>query len=71
MFIVTGSLGLIGSSVSEYFLNKKISILGIDNDLRSYFFGKIGSNLWKKKFLEKNKLYVHQNIDIRNKKKNI
>ena len=55
MLIITGSLGLIGFSASEYFLKKRIPIIGIDNDLRSYFFGKIGSNSWKKKILKNNK----------------
>ncbi len=68
MYIITGSTGLIGYSTSEYFLKKGIKIIGIDNDLRSYFFGKSGSNYWKAKKLKKNKLYNHQNIDIRNKK---
>jgi len=67
MYIITGSTGLIGSSASEYFLKKGIKIIGIDNDLRSYFFGKIGSNKWKEKKLKQNKLYTHYNIDIRNK----
>ena len=69
MLIITGSLGLIGFSASEYFLKKRIPIIGIDNDLRSYFFGKIGSNSWKKKILKNNKLYRHYDVDIRNKKK--
>ena len=67
MIIVTGSTGLIGSATCEYYLNKKINVLGIDNDLRSYFFGKEGSNKWKEKKLKKNKYYKHFSIDIRNK----
>ena len=67
MIIVTGSTGLIGSATCEYYLNKKIDVLGIDNDLRSYFFGKEGSNKWKEKKLKKNKYYKHFSIDIRNK----
>ena len=51
MYIITGSTGLIGASTCEYFLKKGIKILGIDNDLRSYFFGKIGANKWKKNYL--------------------
>jgi len=43
--------------------------LGIDNDLRRYFFGKEGSNKWKEKKLKKNKYYNHFSIDIRNKSK--
>ena len=69
MIIITGSTGLIGSSASEYFLNKKNSVIGIDNNLREYFFGKNSSNKWKEKRLKKYKSYLHYNLDIRNKKK--
>lgn len=69
MIIITGSTGLIGSSASEYFLSKNERVIGIDNDLRSYFFGRTGSNKWKEKKLKENKLYIHFNVDIRNKKK--
>ena len=69
MYIITGSTGLIGSSTSEYFLNRGKKIIGIDNNLRAYFFGKVGSNKWKEKRLKQNKLYKHFNIDIRNKAK--
>tara|TARA_B100000902_G_C27265539_1_gene893297 strand:+ start:402 stop:1454 length:1053 start_codon:yes stop_codon:yes gene_type:complete len=69
MIIVTGSTGLIGSATCEYYLNKRINVLGIDNDLRSYFFGKEGSNKWKEKKLKKNKFYNHLSVDIRNKNK--
>ena len=69
MYIITGSTGLIGASTSEYFLKKGIKILGIDNDLRAYFFGKNGSNKWKEKILKQNKLYTHHKVDIRNKEK--
>jgi CDP-paratose 2-epimerase len=69
MYIITGSTGLIGASTSEYFLKKGIKILGIDNDLRSYFFGKNGSNKWKEKILKQNRLYTHHKVDIRNKEK--
>ena len=69
MIIITGSTGLIGSSASEYFLNKKNTVIGIDNNLREYFFGKNSSNNWKEKRLKKYKSYLHYNLDIRNKKK--
>lgn len=69
MIIVTGSLGLIGYETCKYFLKKKHKIIGIDNDLRSYFFGKKSSNNWKKNIINKNKLYNHLNLDIRNKNK--
>ena len=69
MYLVTGSLGLVGYSTSCFFLKKRKKVLGIDNDLRTYFFGKNGSNKWKAKQLKQNKLYTHLNIDIRNRKK--
>ncbi len=37
--IVTGSGGLIGSESVRYFVEQGFDVLGIDNDLRSYFFG--------------------------------
>ena len=69
MIIISGSTGLIGFSTSDYFLKKNYKVIGIDNDLRSYFFGKIGSNKWKEKKLKENKLYLHFSVDIRNKEK--
>ncbi len=69
MILITGSTGLIGSDACLFYLNKKETVIGIDNDLRSYFFGKKGSNKWKEFILKKNKNYKHFSIDIRNKKK--
>ena len=69
MYIVTGSIGLIGSSVSEFYLNNNKQVIGIDNDLRKYFFGLSGSNKWKEKNLKKDKNYIHYSLDIRNKSK--
>ena len=67
MYIITGSTGLIGYSTCEFYLNKKKPIIGIDNDLRKYFFGTHGSNKWKEKKLRKDKNYKHYSVDIRNK----
>ena len=69
MILITGSTGLIGSAASQFYLNKKKTVIGIDNDLRSYFFGKNSSNKWKELTLKKNKNYNHYSVDIRNKKK--
>ena len=69
MILITGSTGLIGSAASQYYLNKNKIVLGIDNDLRSYFFGKKGSNKWKEILLKRNKKYKHFSIDIRDKNK--
>ncbi len=69
MILITGSTGLIGSAACQFYLDKNEIVLGIDNDLRSYFFGKKGSNKWKELILKKNKRYKHFSIDIRNRKK--
>ncbi len=69
MILITGSTGLIGSATSFFYLNKKKRVIGIDNDLRKYFFGTQGSNKWKELTLKRDKNYNHFSIDIRNKKK--
>jgi CDP-paratose 2-epimerase len=65
--IITGSAGLIGSQASNFFHDKGYRVIGIDNDMRSYFFGKTSSTLPSSESL-KSKLinYLHLNIDIRN-----
>ncbi len=37
--IITGSGGLIGSEAARYFVQQGFDVVGIDNDMRSYFFG--------------------------------
>jgi CDP-paratose 2-epimerase len=37
--IVTGSGGLIGSESARYFAGEGFDVVGIDNDMRAYFFG--------------------------------
>ena len=66
--IITGSLGLIGMESAKFFLQKKYKVIGIDNDMRNYFFK---SSVYKnKKILEDySKNYFHSRIDIRNKSK--
>lgn len=64
--IVTGSSGLVGSETVKFLCNKGFDVIGIDNDMRSYFFGKDGSTAWLANFLIQNyKNYNHHNIDIR------
>jgi CDP-paratose 2-epimerase len=64
--IITGSAGLIGSQACDFFSNKGYKIIGIDNDMRAYFFGESSST---KDSLEslKSKIndYEHHSIDIR------
>jgi len=64
--IITGSGGLIGSESIEFFHDKFDKIIGIDNDMRSYFFGESASTHWRiKELQEKFQNYEHLNIDIR------
>jgi len=51
--IVTGSAGLIGSESVSFFVDKGFDIVGIDNDMRAYFFGKEASTNWMKEMLIK------------------
>lgn len=65
--VITGSAGLIGSEAVSFFSNKFDLIIGIDNDMRAYFFGNDASTDWNKLALEqKFANYRHHNIDIRN-----
>ena len=37
--IITGSSGLVGSETAKFFHEKGLDIVGVDNDMRRYFFG--------------------------------
>ena len=37
--LVTGSAGLIGSEAVRHFAGLGLDVVGIDNDMRRYFFG--------------------------------
>ncbi len=65
--IISGSSGLIGSESAEFFHDKGFEVIGIDNDLRSYFFGKDSSTAWNNARLTKKlKNFSSFSIDIRN-----
>ena len=65
--LITGSAGLIGGEAAEFFSKKGFRVVGIDNDMRKYFFGPDASTEWNRKRLEGSlKNYTHKNIDIRN-----
>ncbi len=65
--VVSGSAGLIGSEASLYFAALNLEIVGIDNDMRSVYFGKEASTEWNRQRLEQSlgKQYTHYDIDIR------
>ena len=62
--LVTGSSGLIGSEVVEYFGLKGWEIYGIDNSQRADFFGAAGDTRWnQKRLLEKYNNFHHIELD--------
>ena len=64
--VITGSAGLIGSEAVRYFAAKGMHVIGIDNDMRKYFFGLEASTEWMRKNLEATiPGYRHFSIDIR------
>ena len=64
--IVTGSCGLVGSETCFFLLDKGFEVHGVDNDMRSYFFGPKASTKWNLKKLQAHKGYFHHEVDIRN-----
>lgn len=64
--LITGSSGLIGGESVEFFSKKFDKIIGIDNNLRSYFFGKNGDTTWNRnRILEAHSNFESREIDIR------
>ena len=65
--IITGATGLVGSEAVNFFCKKGFDVIGIDNNLRKFFFGKDGSTLWvKNKLIKSNKKFKNYSVDIRN-----
>ena len=69
--LVTGSAGLIGSESVKFFGGMGADIVGIDNDMRQYFFGPEASTDWNRQALKKKlkTAYQHYSADIRDEKK--
>ncbi|MBT5869268.1 MAG: NAD-dependent epimerase/dehydratase family protein [Nitrospinaceae bacterium] len=67
--IITGSSGLIGSEAVQFFADKGMRVIGIDNDMRKEFFGDEASTEWNRKLLEeKFQNFRHYSLDIRSEK---
>jgi CDP-paratose 2-epimerase len=65
--IITGSSGLIGSESVSFFADKFDKVIGIDNNMRAYFFGNNASTEWNtQKLLREIPNFEHYSIDIRN-----
>jgi CDP-paratose 2-epimerase len=64
--VITGSAGLIGSETVRRFAEEGLEPVGIDNDMRSYFFGPKASTQWCREQLQASvRGYRHAPIDIR------
>jgi CDP-paratose 2-epimerase len=65
--IITGSAGLIGSEACKFFAKQGLDIVGIDNNMRQFFFGADGSTNWNRRQLEESlgSKYYHLDVDIR------
>ncbi len=67
LVLITGSSGLVGSESVNFFSDKGFDVVGIDNNLRKFFFGNDGStHRIKNSLLKKNKRFKHYSTDIRN-----
>jgi CDP-paratose 2-epimerase len=64
--LVTGSAGLIGSEAVLFFADRGFEVVGVDNDMRRYFFGDEASTAWRRASLEREvRGYRHIDADIR------
>lgn len=64
--LITGSAGLIGSESVRFFAEKGFEVIGVDNNMRKYFFGPEASTEWNNNLLKEKYLnYKPYNADIR------
>lgn len=64
--LVTGAGGLIGSEAVTFLIEKGLDVIGVDNDMRAYFFGSEASTKWSvNELLARHERFSHRSIDIR------
>jgi CDP-paratose 2-epimerase len=67
--LITGSAGLMGSESVQFLAQKGFQTVGIDNDMRQFFFGNNASTAWNRKRLQLEiPNYIHYDTDIRDEK---
>lgn len=67
--LVTGSSGLIGSEVVDYFCQQGWQVHGVDNNMRADFFGPQGDTRWNQERLKAaHPAFQHHELDIRDRK---
>jgi CDP-paratose 2-epimerase len=65
--VITGSSGLIGSEAALHFGSVGLDVIGVDNDMRSVFFGPDGSTAWNRTRVQEalGDGYAHCDDDVR------
>jgi CDP-paratose 2-epimerase len=65
--VVTGACGLIGSEAALFYGRSGYRVVGIDNDMRQYFFGEAASTRWNQERLYSalGNEYEHHDVDVR------
>ncbi len=64
--VVTGSGGLVGAACVRHFAGRADLVVGVDNDMRRYFFGESASTAWSVERLGADlDNYRHESLDIR------
>jgi len=64
--LVTGASGLVGSQSCRFFHEQGLDVVGVDNNMRAYFFGEDGATDWNARRLQAElPNYTHVEIDIR------
>lgn len=69
--LVSGSGGLIGSEACRFFLDKEEEVLGIDNNMRKYFFGEAGDTTGNIEAIQRNygvDRFKNYFVDVRDRK---
>ena len=68
--IVTGAAGLIGSETVAFFAELGMDVVGVDNDMRSYYFGPEASTAWnRERLVGLFPHYEHHDVDVRDRAK--
>lgn len=64
--VVTGSSGLVGSETARFLHAQGLDVVGVDNNMRAYFFGADGSVDWNARAVaDALPRYTHHAVDIR------
>ena len=65
--LITGANGLVGAEAALHFGALGMDVVGLDNDMRSVFFGSAASTADVRNFLarEPGSRYVHHDVDVR------